>query len=228
MKIKFLAAAALVASLMASSALAADLPARVYKGAPPAPVAVPSFSWTGFYLGADAGWSHLNSVSDTALGSASNNVNGFAIGALAGYNYEFSGGFVVGAELDGTYVTGNHTNSTALAGTAVRAGQEWTDRARLRLGYALDRALIYVAGGYTYADHNILFSGASAGSGPKSLNGYNLGVGVDYAVTDNWLVRLEYIHDQFGNRNFATTGAVTSVRQKTSDDLVRAALIYKF
>ncbi|MBV1706254.1 MAG: outer membrane beta-barrel protein [Hyphomicrobiales bacterium] len=226
MKIKFLAATALVASFIAGSALASDLPARVYKGAPPAPVAVPAFSWTGFYLGADAGWSRLDSVSaDSVAGSATNIVNGFAIGALAGYNYEFSGGFVVGAELDGTYVTGRHT--TTLGAIAVRAGQEWTDHARLRLGYAFDRALLYVAGGYTYADDNILFSGGASGSGPKSLNGYNLGVGVDYAVNDNWVVRLEYIHDQFGNRSFATS-APSTVRQKTSDDMVRAALIYKF
>lgn len=228
---KFMAAAALVASLVASTAMAADLPARVYKGEPPAPVAaMPTFSWTGAYLGVDAGWSGLRSRSrNTATGvNATNDVNGFAIGALAGYNYEFSGGFVVGAELDGTYVTGSHTNSASFVGVSVKAQQQWTDHARLRLGYAFDRALLFVAGGYSYADENISFSGASVSSGPSSFSGWNLGAGIDYAVTDNWVARLEYIHDQFGNRSFTTGGAPLNISQRTSDDLVRAALIYKF
>lgn len=227
---RFMAAAALVASLVASTALASDLPARVYKGAPPQPVAAPSFSWTGAYLGADAGWAHMRSDSyNTATAtSATNDINGFAIGALAGYNYEFSGGFVVGAEIDGTYVTGSRTNSTAFPGVSVRAEQRWTDHARLRLGYAFDRALLFVAGGYSYANDKIGFSGTSVGSGPSSLSGYNLGAGIDYAINDNLVVRLEYIHDQFGTRNFTTGPAALNIRQKTSDDLVRAALIYKF
>ncbi len=227
---KLLAATALAVSLIAGTALASDLPARVYKGAPPAPVAVPEFSWTGFYLGADAGWAHMNSQSRDVLTGleATSNVNGFALGALAGYNYEFSGGFVVGAELDGTWATGKHTDSTTFAGTAVKAEQRWTDHARLRLGYGFDRALLFVAGGLSYADESVSFSGTSTGAGPSWVTGWNLGAGVDYAVTDNWVARLEYIHDEFSPKHFATGGAPLNIRQKFSDDLVRAALIYKF
>ena len=53
--VKLLLAAAAMASLIATSAFAADLPARVYTKAPPPMVAV--YNWTGFYIGGNVGYS---------------------------------------------------------------------------------------------------------------------------------------------------------------------------
>jgi outer membrane immunogenic protein len=106
------AAAAALAAAGAISAQAADLPTR--KEAP-APVFVPPpFTWTGFYIGANAGgiWGSGGAGSTTVYangipGFASywptsnlNNSNaGFIGGGQAGYNWQ-TGAFVLGVETD--------------------------------------------------------------------------------------------------------------------------------
>ena len=52
---KLLLAAAAIASMIATSAFAADLPAGGYTKAPPPMVAV--YNWTGFYIGGNVGYS---------------------------------------------------------------------------------------------------------------------------------------------------------------------------
>src|SRR5918993_3830776 len=110
-----LLAATAITTLAVSAASAADLPIR---SAPPAPVfsAVPVFTWTGFYVGVNAGygWQDSNSSSAvfvppgtfvTAPGASGvvtfgdDNGDGFVGGGQIGYNYQI-GSFVVGLETD--------------------------------------------------------------------------------------------------------------------------------
>ncbi|MBV9519750.1 MAG: porin family protein [Hyphomicrobiales bacterium] len=111
--------AAATLGLVGSSAFAADLPTR--KGPPIAPVYVPpAFTWTGFYVGVNAGYGWLNNQRNNNLGfpfvgavpfggtsipfasSGRSNNGGFIGGVQAGYNYQFGigSGFVIGAETD--------------------------------------------------------------------------------------------------------------------------------
>ena len=106
--LKILAAAAF-AGIAASSALAADMAVK----APP-PV-VPVWTWTGFYIGGNAGYSWGRSETDltyynTATGAiivppagsitgAKFDMNGAIAGGQAGFNWQ-SGGFVGGIEGD--------------------------------------------------------------------------------------------------------------------------------
>jgi outer membrane immunogenic protein len=94
-------------SLLATSALAADLPVKAYTKAPP-PVAV--YDWTGFYVGGNVGYSWGRSSStesfyDPTLGtvlSASSfkyNMDGAIGGGQIGYNWEWNR-WVFGLEAD--------------------------------------------------------------------------------------------------------------------------------
>jgi outer membrane immunogenic protein len=111
------------AMALSGAALAADLPSR----APP-PVYLPPppvFSWTGLYVGINAGgtWSSSNSVNTTtadvfgnpalvggpafgavsaelATNSVPVNTSGFIGGGQIGYNYQFANNFVIGIEAD--------------------------------------------------------------------------------------------------------------------------------
>jgi outer membrane immunogenic protein len=106
------AAAAALTVAGALSSQAADLPTR--KEAP-APIFVPPpFTWTGFYIGGNAGgiWGTGGNPSTTVVapgvplvatfwpqGNINNNQSGFIGGGQAGYNWQ-TGAFVLGVETD--------------------------------------------------------------------------------------------------------------------------------
>ena len=70
-------------TLGVGAAAAADIPARNYtKAVPYAPV----FSWTGFYVGVNAGYGWANTSITGVAGSS--NLNGFLGGAQIGYNWQ--------------------------------------------------------------------------------------------------------------------------------------------
>jgi len=94
MRKHLLAATALVA-LFGSSAIAADMPAPVYKAPPPPPV----WSWSGFYIGGQVGadWGtaeaslNANNVFQGLSGPvAQTEQNGFLAGGLIGLNWQFA------------------------------------------------------------------------------------------------------------------------------------------
>ncbi len=105
---KYLIAAAAAVGMSISAASAADLPMR---DPAPAPVmAAPIFTWTGFYVGAVAGYSWSNATHcDARLDSTvrpkapgpfpRNNLDGWTIGGTVGYNYQM-GAVVLGLEAD--------------------------------------------------------------------------------------------------------------------------------
>jgi outer membrane immunogenic protein len=129
MKKVLLASVALVG--LTAGAFAADLPSR--RVAPAPYVAVPVFTWTGFYVGVNAGYGfsanddNRNSVGQFVatpgslsgpLGgytgvvsngfSGSNSNDGFVGGGQIGYNYQM-GNWVIGIEADAQYADMNNT-----------------------------------------------------------------------------------------------------------------------
>ena len=107
MRLSRVLATASALALMTAAGHAADLPSR---STPPVMVPVaPVFTWTGFYVGLNAGigWTNSGSVwvDDPILGPAvisTSSKSGFVGGAQAGYNWQ-SGAFVLGAEADIQY-----------------------------------------------------------------------------------------------------------------------------
>ncbi|WP_430910264.1 outer membrane protein [Methylobacterium sp. sgz302541] len=162
-------------ALLAGAATAADLPRRA---APPVFVPVPVFTWTGFYLGANAGYafSESDTIRTLGIGALQNNVNnnlrrpsvnvateGFSAGGQAGYNYQFTpgSGVVVGLEADAQYTDLQRTrretifnpvfNPNVLTNT-YRTELGFLGTVRGRIGYAFDRVLVYGTGGFAYGD----------------------------------------------------------------------------
>jgi len=99
---------AAVASLLATSALAADLPARTYTKAP---VYVdPGYNWTGFYAGVNGGYSWgradtafapVTTIFPTpAFAPVRRNVDGGLAGGQLGYNWQIDRRWVLGLEGD--------------------------------------------------------------------------------------------------------------------------------
>ncbi|MBL8586978.1 MAG: porin family protein [Methylobacteriaceae bacterium] len=208
----------------AAAAEAADLPRR--SGAPaPAPMSAPAFSWTGAYVGVNGGYAWgRHTKGGRALYARP---DGGLIGATAGYNQQ-SGSIVAGVEGD---VAATAVKSSGVAPGPVTGASRLTSlaTARARVGVALDRALIYGTGGYAGGNlKNTLFD-APRGLGyrqEKWLNGYAVGAGVEYAVTNNITAKGEYIYADLGKKTYFA--APNALPTGLSVSTVRAGVNYKF
>ncbi|WP_377295710.1 outer membrane protein [Rhizobium sp. SGZ-381] len=192
-KILFLASS--VALFGSSAAFAAD---AIYE-APQAPVAqevaAPAFSWTGAYIGVLGGYGWGNGDFDGGV-NGSEDFDGGRIGGFVGYNWELSSGFLVGLEGDVNY----DWNEETVAGADV--GTDFSGSVRGRVGYAMDRAVIFAAGGWTATNGYVDGAGVDEN---KTFSGWTVGGGVDYAFTDKMFGRLEYRYNDYGDKNIAGT-----------------------
>ncbi len=226
MKFKAFLLASTVAVLAASGANAAD--AIVEE---PAPVVVaPVFSWSGAYIGGQVGYGWAKSkASGDLVGSVS--PDGFLGGLYAGYNFETGNGFVLGVDGDVTYNdqskhSGLYVDDVAVGN--VKTDLRWSGAVRARAGYAVDRFLPYIAGGVAFGQvKNTIDVGSAWASESKTHTGWTLGAGVDYAATDNVILRLEYRYTDYGKKDYNfDTSYNTENKFKTNE--VRLGVAYKF
>lgn len=230
---KLFVGAILVAGM--ASASAADLG---YKKPSPA-LPVMTYSWTGFYVGADAGYS-IGSANHNVTGAAGASVttdpSGFSLGGHAGYRYQMANNVVLGAEgrIFANFDTRNRKRIGIFANDAL-VENKWGGDARLTLGYAVGRFLPYIAGGLAFADvkgcTTAGVGGACAANASYSDTrvGWTIGGGLAYAFTNNLIARVDYAYSDFGAKNYATTGLVGgNTRSKFNTHAVRAGLSYKF
>jgi len=197
---------------LATGALAADLPSR----RAPAPViaAVPVFTWTGFYVGVNAGygWNANDSITVGGVRFDLDDEGGFVGGAQAGYNYQI-GSFVVGLEGDIQYADFGGDDRFDFDGDGILDDDfnrsDWFGTVRARAGVAFDRALIYATGGFAFAD---------------DATGWTVGGGLEYAFTNNLSAKIEGLYvnlDQDDNGFFA-------IDNDAEFGVVRAGLNFRF
>ncbi|MDB5551830.1 MAG: outer membrane protein Omp31 precursor [Rhizobium sp.] len=217
-----------LAALLGTTALAAaaDLPSRGYA---PAPVyAAPIFTWTGFYIGVNAGYGgDKNSYSINGLGNiASITSGGFIGGGQIGYNYQFLGtAFVLGleADLQATNIEGKVT----ILGLGIGSKLDYLGTVRARLGYAFtDRALIYATGGLAYGRVKTNIANIISFGGTNT--GWTAGAGIEYALTQNWSLKTEYLYVDLGSKSSFLGLGNLSVGVKNHEHIVRAGLNYRF
>jgi outer membrane immunogenic protein len=184
--------------LWQSGAFAADLPVYT-KAPPPAPI----FSWTGFYLGAQAGYIAARADANTAdtaaitatYGRMPRPQGGFA-GLQGGYNWQLPNRVVLGVEVsaDGLGVNGLKDTLGIPPGSSLKVSTNWVVGVVGRAGYAMDHWLPYVFAGGTWAHDKE--SGFNPFIGPFTLSnthaGVTAGAGVEYAFLNHWSARLQY------------------------------------
>ena len=190
-------------------------------------------------------------------------MNGALGGGDIGCDYQF-GAWVVGVEGDWEVdnkegQAGPATSTfTSISGTTVdrsplatfSAKERWLATARGRVGYAVDRWLLFVSGGgaWTKIDTAFFFT-PSAPNGFElqgdRRSGWTVGAGVEYAppqlngpFNGQWTVRAEYLYVQFPSYSTLTSpvfggtpGAGVSFpvdNGKITNNIVRFGLAYKF
>jgi outer membrane immunogenic protein len=236
--------ASVAAASMGFSAYAEPVRAPTY--APPSP------SWTGFYVGANAGWGW--SSFDTRF--VPDPTGAFiAVGDLAGptsFNTRANGG--VFGDFDAASISGtqnsiggspNNPGLPVTNGISSTEKIDWLASIRARIGFLWGPGLAYFTGGGAWEgvrrDQAVNVFGDTAFSNFSSTrSGFVIGGGYEWQVAQQWTVRGEYLFYDFagsttGNLtlpdcNLNTPGAcnVALTTGKNNISAVRIGINYKF
>ena len=228
---KFLLTSLAAPALFVSSAIAADLPRRSYAPSPQPSYSAPvqtAYNWTGFYAGVNAGyaWGSFGDVGNVSFGKPS----GFTLGGTAGYNHQFSNGFVLGAEGDLNWLNNKSSSSVGSAPVTYYTGEmNWMWTARARAGYAIERALLFGTFGYAGANIEERFSRPATsanGSTSGTHHGWAAGLGIEYAFTNTLSMKAEYLYASLGKKSVFAAPYTTTVNPSLS--IVRMGVNYHF
>jgi outer membrane immunogenic protein len=207
-----LAPAILALLASASTALAADLPPRAETR--PTMVAAPAFNWTGLYLGAHLGGTF---AADDIFGNNDARLMG---GGQIGVDFQFAPNWVIGAEANYSFVDSN-------GGGLNFFGNRNLGSVTGRLGYTWGPTLLYVKGGYAWADTR-----SSFGFGDDGGSGYTVGGGFEHMFAQNWSWKLEYQYYDFGDVTFIPLAPVPPLLAITTfsnaEHTVKLGLNYRF
>jgi outer membrane immunogenic protein len=247
----------------AVGASAADL-APCYTKAPP-PVA--TFNWSGFYIGGFVGGAFAdgNAVSTEPVRTAGDFWNGgpltnsyslsnsVIVGGTIGWNYQpVAANWLIGVEGEAGYI---HLARTIQDINAINIGYafpdsldttrigDWYGVIAGRLGFAVDRVLVYGKGGVAFVNKSYGFADncRTGGCGGAILNlgrsgtqvTWAAGAGVEYALTNNWSVKGEYLylatHESFTSSGAADFGTLfTNVHTDPGVHTAKVGVNYRF
>jgi len=204
--------------LVSAAMLLSPLTAHSADIASPPPPLVPLFSWTGFYVGGNIGSAWANNVwtDNLFLTNFNNNSNNgvFIGGGQIGGNYQI-GSFVIGGEWDFDWASSSNGRGiiTPAGNIAVSSNNHPITTVAARFGYAFAQWMVYGKAGGGWVGNNdftvtnlttgvSLTCGNSTVTCGSSVGGWLVGAGLEYALTNNWTVKLEYDFLGLGNRTF--------------------------
>jgi outer membrane immunogenic protein len=178
----------------------------------------------------------------------------FTAGGQAGYNWQ-TGILVLGVEGDLNSVLFTSSGDSGVRPTpplspgigtyhfSESLSTDWLATLRGRIGYSMDHTLIYATGGAAWANIDFTqMSGPFIGCGGCSVttstsstkSGWAVGGGLEYAFTNNWTLKGEYLHVDLGSVSFADNlaaggfPAASFTHSATlTEDLARVGINYK-
>lgn len=231
---RYLRTAAAIASgvlVFPGASFAADLPLK-------ARVAKTVYDWTGFYVGGHFGYG------DASFGPGTNplpeqgvvlphSATGFSGGYQLGYNRQLANRVVLGIEADATFTGPRdivaHERSPAPFNTTI----DYVGTVRGRIGYAFDRFMPFVTGGFAWGHTHINVNDADGVSEllpvGKYQAGWTAGLGLEYAVSGNWTAKAEYEYVDLSRKTYDLSGfGLGSVNVDPRIHLFKLGLNYQF
>lgn len=216
-RMAFFAAAFSGAVMAASPSLAAD---PTYWDQPGT-----TFDWSGFYVGVQGGggWGRgrLTDGVDTVVQNPSGAFLGGYVSGLWQYDWA-----VVGAEAELNYGWMRRTETFGPPPTT-DIGQriDWFGSLNAVVGVPMDRVLIYGTGGLAFGS---VGHSQDTFSGTRSVAGWTLGAGVDFAVTDDIVVGARYRYYDFGRVSYNPAAPFLPRDQRVSLHTIGARVGMKF
>ncbi len=177
---------------------------------------IPYFTWTGFYLGANAGFGLTDH----------NNAGGFVWGGTIGYNQQI-GTLVLGLEGDYDWSNIRATSTIGVCATSATGcvtTNNWIATVRGRAGFTFDRYLAYFTGGLAYGNVKI---GGDFGSDVANRSGYAIGGGLEYAIGNHWTAKVEYLYVDMSDHS-CTIYCSVPLAGDFRQSFVRMGVNYKF
>lgn len=239
--------AATLASPWSASAIAADL--GPYDPPPREAYYEPARNmpglWQGAYIGANVGtaWGNGSDVTLSGPGAggpfASFEPDGWYGGGQFGYNAQFNS-LVLGLEAD---LQGADISDSTFGGVAGGGGYiaqstmdiNWFSTLRARAGYAAGPALLYVTGGFAFADVDHSFVATNGGNTVAASSsgietGYTVGGGLEWAFAPNWSLKSEYLYVDLGDQTLSGASPGGAYASTTDVDFhtVRVGVNYRF
>lgn len=244
-----------VTALVASSPAFAGSPAPAPVDPVIAPVAAApaAYSWAGGYAGVNLGYAgdkakHPITYKEydgqeaylTERGNLDITSSGFAGGAQVGWNFQ-SNTMVYGVEADyqASNVKGEVSGNIGPLSGKVGTKLKHFGTIRARVGHTVtDRFLVYGTAGFASGKtETYLRASDSSGSiidesRSKTKSGWTAGIGAEYAFTDNWSLKSEYLYTDLGKSNVFSDSAgdfgVLDIDRKFNFHMVRVGLNYQF
>jgi outer membrane immunogenic protein len=170
---------ALIASVSAAAAADVGYPARTAT-----PVS-PAYNWSGFYVGAMAGYGS----------TSSQRVKGEFAGGTVGANWQMSY-IVVGVEAEGGWSNIGRPNNGVDSYRAQALGS-----INGRLGVAIDNILFYGKGGFAVLSNTVEVP-IFASSASKVHTGWDAGGGIEVGFLQNWSVKTEYLYTHYDSQDY--------------------------
>jgi outer membrane immunogenic protein len=207
---------------LAVPAFAADPTANV-------PMTAPGFDWTGYYAGLQAGYGWGQSdITGTEGGpfSVTPDIDGGFVGGHVAGLWQFDQA-VLGGEADLNYSSINGTADLGL-GNNFGTDIKWFGSVNAKAGFAMDRLLVYGIGGIAFAGIETSQVSGPAFTSARTNVGWTVGAGVDYALTDKFVVGAQYRYYDFGSEHYDTPEPFNDRDQNVKLNTVGINLSYKF
>ena len=194
----------------------------------------PTFSWTGPYVGVSAGYGWGESRFDDGATSNPFDIDGAIVGGTIGYNLRGPSNIVFGVEADvsfsdisGSFGPGNLGQPNGAfwgCGTgACVTDVTWFGTLRGRLGWAVDRVLVYATGGLAYGNIDSAILNDPDWRTGNVTAGWTAGGGIEYVLRPGWTAKLEYLHVDLG---WTDRNAASDFKSEAIFDVVRLGLNY--
>lgn len=164
--------------------------------------------WSGIYVGVNGGWmgAEIGAVDAGIFGEGIPTVDtsSAALGFQIGVQRQF-GSWVVGLEGGLTAPVANRYSTEPYPTeppNVLKNGIKEVWFVGPRLGYSMGNWMPYVTGGYatTRLDALLIQFGNPLLPYEERMHGWYLGGGVDWAITRNWTLGLDYRHTDFGDK----------------------------
>ncbi|UVK36757.1 porin family protein [Mesorhizobium sp. AR10] len=192
------------------------------------PMTAPGFDWTGYFAGLQGGygWGRADITGTLDPFSASPDLDGGFIGGNVAGLWQFNQA-VIGAEAELNYAAIN--GSVELApGNSVGTEIKWFGSVNAKAGYAVDRLLVYGIGGIAFAGIETSQNVGTAFAQTQTNVGWTVGAGVDFALTDKFVVGAQYRYYDFGSEHYDTPDPFSDRDQDVKLNAVSLNLRYKF